>query len=52
MVMAQIQFSLIKKNKDSTSRTIANPLPFIFALLSPSHPLLKMDVICVSPLNF
>ena len=58
LVMAQTQFSLIKnKNKDWTSRTLANTLPYyiryhlIFALTPtpppPASPsTLKVDVIC------
>ena len=55
MATAQIQFSLIKKNKDWTSRSLANlPPPYvwqhlIFALTP--RPL-KVDVICVSPLTW
>ena len=42
LVMARIQFSLIKKNKDCTSRTLDNPHPptsnNISFLLYTSHP--------------
>ena len=61
--MAQIQFSLIKKKKDWTSRTFANPplptsdnisfLPYPPHSPSPSPtlPTHKVDVICVSSLK-
>ena len=57
LVMAQIQFSLIKKNKDWTSSTLANP-PFpasnniSFLAYPPSPYPFKVDVICVSPLSW
>ena len=52
LVMVQIQFSLIKVNKDWTSRTLATspapvrPITFHFCLT------LKLDVICVSLLIY
>ena len=55
LVMTQIQFSLMIKNKDWASRTLANPLlPTFDNILflpdpRPHSPHLKVDVICVSP---
>ena len=54
LVTAQIQFSLIKKDEDWTSSTLANPQSStsdnISFLPYPPTPL-KVDVICVSPLK-
>ena len=58
LVMAQIQFSLIKKRLDvQNTRYPSAPTPYvrqhlIFALSLPPLPTLKVDVICVSPLSW
>ena len=46
-----------KKNEDWTSRTLANPSPFLhpitshFCLTPSPSPPVQVDVICVSPLK-
>ena len=54
LVMAQIQFSLTKKIKDWTSRTLTIPHSLLQITsrfyLTPLFP--KVDTICVSPLDF
>ena len=56
--MAQIQFSLIKENKDWRSRTLTNPHPLrpitsAHSCLTVSPPIpLKVDVMRLSPLTW